>query len=286
LEYGFDHTSLKYQFDSFYIFDFSENIGDDRTELFVDHHLRQGESKAKVEIIEKSPSCVSLMRKHSLCVIDSLTEEYFNSIDALDSSDYIWSGSFTKEDLLLPEPKDVLSKFVILNQLLRKNRKHGLAEKLLSNGATNVDANLYFIEKDKGIKTVRYNTYSSNKQRLIEKIQRNKDKYIKVISNIPILFTKDFTQEDWKGYDLNILGYLEQSSPFLIVVFDMSGNINTQIVRNAFYEGEKKSTIFCLLKDVITEIRGHDNILNISYKTGEEASKQLDIIISKLSAQL
>jgi len=286
VEYGQDHTSLKYQFDNFYIFDFAENPGEDRTVLFLDHHLHQHPTGAQTEIIEEAPSCVRLVYDHDMCLPNSISEEDVRCIDIVDSGDYTWSNDFTKEDLLLPEPKNQLSKFVILNQLLRKNRKWALAEKLFENGSLSVDVNLYKIENDNGIKTVKYGTYLSNKQRLVEKIIADKEKYIKSFSEIPVLFTKAFSQEDWKGYDLNILGYIEQSKPFMVIVFDMANDINFQIVRNVFYDGPKKRTIIESLGPVIKDPRGHENILNFSYKNREEAFSRMVFLMSELSKEL
>jgi hypothetical protein len=273
-------------YDNFWVFDFAENPGEEKTVLFIDHHLHQSPTSAKMFLIEESPSCVRVLRNHDMCPENIISEEDIKCIDIVDSGNFVWSEEFSKEDLLLPEPKNQLSKFVILNQLLRKNRKWALAEKLFENGSLSVDVNLYKIENDNGIKTLKYNTYSANKQRLIEKIKSNRDKYIKYLSEIPVLFTKGFTQEDWKGYDLNILGYLEADRPFMVIVFDMAGSINVQIVRNVFYDGAKKKSILESLAPIIKDPRGHENILNFSYKDRTEAFTQLDLMIAKLSEEL
>lgn len=284
VEYGQDYSYLKFRFDNFLIFDFAENIGGDKTLLHVDHHLRVNSVKAQKEIIYNSLSCVSLMRDKVAWPVDALSDEDVSCIDAIDSGNYKWSSDFTKEDLLLPEPNNRLSKFIILNQLLRKNRKRELAEVLFQTRSLDVDENLSLIEEQNSI--TKYKTYTENKQKLIEKIMKDPDKYIKRFSEIPVLFTKEFTQEDWKGYDLNILGYLASKSPFIIIVFDMADVINTQIVRNAFYSGEPKKTVLSILENSIGEPRGHENILNFTFTDGLEASTKLDAIISKLSAEL
>jgi hypothetical protein len=284
VEYGVEHPTLNNQFDQFYIFDFAENIGEQKTVLLIDHHLRRNEeAKAQAEIIRESLSCVSLLMATNPNNLLSAQDVSF--IDCVDSGIYKWTDIFTKEDLLIPEPNSRLNRFILLNQLLRKNRKNSLAEKLFEKGALNVDLSLYQIENDRGTKTLKSQTYLNNKVKLVDKLFANRNKYIKVYSGIPVLFTKDLTQEDWKGYDSNILGYIEMSSPFLIIVFDMAGSINIQIMRNTFYEGEKRS-IIDILGDSVVNPRGHKNILNFSYKSSNEATKQLDLMISKLAAEL
>lgn len=286
VEYGQEHPGLVNKYDMFYIFDYADNPCGSKTMLLVDHHLHQAPTGAQQEIIGKSPSCVSLLRDKGLLALDLISDEDVACIDAVDSGDYKWSDVFTKEDLLLPEPKNQLCKFVILNQLLRKNRKHGLSERLFAGGSLKVDVSLYEIENDRGIKTVKYNTYIQNKQKLIEKLMVDREKYVKKFSGIPVLFTKEFTQEDWKGYDLNIIGYLEEEAPFFVLVFDMGGKVNLQIVRNVFYKGAPKKPILEILGDSIDSPRGHENILNFTYANGDEASLKLDAMLNKLTAEL
>jgi hypothetical protein len=278
VDYGIDHSNLKDQYDKFWIFDYADNIGGDKTVLWVDHHLRRDDTCKGVEIIEEAPSCVRLLARKNMI---QMKEKDILCIDTVDSGDYTWSDSFTREDLLFPEPKDRLSKYIILNQLLRKNRKHGLAERLFNIETLDVDTNLYYIEKDPS--AVRYTEYMNNKQRLFDKLL--KGKFIKYFDGIPVLFTKEFEKNDWKGWDMNMLGYLSHKSPFMIIVFDMAENINVQVLRNVFFNGERKS-VFDILKDSIDKPRGHENILNFTYKTHNEAITKLDGIISKLSVEL
>jgi len=281
IDYGIDHSNLKDRYDEFWIFDYADNVGGDKTTLWVDHHLRRDDTCKGIEIIEEAPSCVRLLARKNMI---QMPEKDIACIDIVDSGNYTWSDSFTKEDLLFPEPKNRLSKYIILNQLLRKNRKHGLAERLFNIETLDVDTNLYCIEKDSS--ALKYTEYMANKQRLFDKLYVH-NQFIKYFDEIPVLFTKDLTREDWKGYDLNMVGYVTQQSPFMILVFDMDNGINVQVLRNVFFDGPVKKSIVEILKDVIEgEPRGHENILNFTYKTHNEAITKLDAIIAKLKEEL
>lgn len=280
IDYGIDHSNLKDQYNKFWIFDYGDNVGGKKTKLWVDHHLRRDENyEAEIEIIEEAPSCVRLLARKEM--ID-MPERDMACIDIVDSGNYIWSDSFTKEDLLFPEPKDRLSKYIILNQLLRKNRKYGLAERLFNLETLDLDTNLYCIEKDYSSGT-KYNESMKSRQQLFDKM--SKGKFIKYFDGIPVLFTRDFDKKMWPGYEMNMPGYLSQKSPFIIIVFDMADNVNVQVLRNVFYDGSKKP-IFDILRDSIDKPRGHENILNFTYKTHDEAVTNLDLIIAKLSQEL
>jgi hypothetical protein len=282
IDYGIDHSSLKDQYENFWIFDYAENIGGEKTTLWVDHHLRRDRTNtAELEIIEEAPSCVRLLARKGMI---EMPEEDIKCIDIVDSGNFVWSKSFTKEDLLFPEPKNKLSKFLIFNQLLRKNRKHGLAERLFDKENLSVDTLLYCIQKDSD--AVKYDEYMTNKQHLFDKLYTH-NRYINFFDEIPVLFTREFTKEDWRGYDMNMVGYVGQQSPFIILVFDMEDRINVQVLRNVFFDGPRKRSVFEILKDTIEgDPRGHENILNFTYKNQKEAITKLDTIISKLSAEL
>lgn len=282
IDYGQDHSTLYDQYDNFFVFDFAENPGEDKTVLWVDHHLRQEESSAQMSVFEESPSCVRLMINKDLVRKDILSEEDLNCVDAVDSATFNWE-SIKKEDILFPNINgSKLEKFLLLNQLLRKNRKRGLLEKLFVKEAVDIDRLLQFVEADNGPKTVKYKEYIDVKSKLIEKIITDEEnKYIKYFSGTPILFTKSFSFQDWKGYDLNILGYLANSSKYMIVVFDFSSGTNIQIARNMFYDGPVPS-LFNIIKEEVDDPRGHEGIINISFKTRDEAVDKIDKIVALL----
>jgi len=284
IDYGQDHSTLKDQFDNFFIFDFSENPGGEKTTLWVDHHLRQKDG-AEFQVIGKAPSCVRLMVDKGIINKDLLPEEDLLCIDRVDSATYNWS-EINPEELIFPTIKNgKIGKYITLNQLLRKNRKNGLAEKLFSS-PLNIDVLLYKIEKDGGPKTIKYGAYIESKRKLLERMTKESEKYIKYFSGVPVLFTKDFTQKDWKGYDLNLFGFLVKTSPYLIIIFDFTSGINVQIVKNTFYEGEVEPIYGIIKEDLDGDPRGHESIINLSFKTHREAITKLDSVIKKLSAHL
>ena len=286
VEYGQDHETLYDHFDQFFIFDFADNPGRDKTTLWVDHHIRQGENGAEYHVVEDAPSCVRLMLNKGLVGKGIISEEDAKCIDIVDSAEYKWTDDFTKEDLILPDPdKNRLNKFVVLNQLLRKNRKNGLCEKLFERESVDVERILHFIEIDGGHKTTKYDYMMEAREKLLKKMINESDKYIKYFSDIPVLFTKEFTMKDWKGYDLNLLGYLVNGSPYLIVVFDFSSGVNIQITRNVFYNG-KIDPVYSIVKEEIDDPRGHEGILNMSFPDSGAAIEKLDKIIALLAEHI
>lgn len=286
VEYGQDHDTLYDQFDEFYIFDFADNPGRDKTVLWVDHHIRQGENGAEFHIVEDAPSCVRLMIDKGLVADGLISKEDAACIDAVDSATFDWSDDFAQEDLILPDPaKGRLSQFVVLNQLLRKNRKHGLTEKLFEAGALDAERVLELIEKDRGPKTTKYDVMIAARQNLLEKMIRDTDDYIKYFSDVPVLFTKTFSQKDWKGYDLNLLGYLANKSPYLIVVFDFRHEVNIQITRNIFFDGEVKP-VYPIIKSEVDDPRGHEGILNMTFPDTSTAIDKIDAIIGLLAPHI
>lgn len=283
IEYGQDHSTLYDQFDEFFIFDFADNPGQNKTTLWVDHHLRQGENGAEFHLVEEAPSCVRLMIRKGLVDDGLISDEDAKCIDIVDSAGYEWSDDFSQEDLIMPDPdKSRLNKFVVLNQLLRKNRKNGLCEKLFEHGALDVDRVLELVQHDRGPKTTKYDLMMEVRQHLLEKMIRDTDKYIKYFSDVPVLFTKEFSQKDWKGYDLNLLGYLANKSPYLIVVFDFRHEVNIQITRNVFFNGEVKP-VYPIIKSEVDDPRGHEGILNMTFPNTSAAIEKMDAIIGLLA---
>ncbi len=286
IEYGQDHSTLYDQFDEFFVFDFAENPGGDKTILWVDHHIKQGEDLAELSVVKETASCVQLMIESKIASRDILSEKDVEYINMVDSAKFPWSDDFTYEDFLFPDPdKDRLSKFIVLNQLLRKNRKFGLAEKLFLTNDLDVERLLSRIENDKHEKTTKYSYMLECRQKLMEKMIANTDEYIKYFDKVPILFTKKFSQKDWKGYDLNILGYLANKSPYMIVIFDFGRDVNIQITRNIFCEGEHDS-VYQIIKDEIDDPRGHEGIINMTFENSIEAIKKIDKITKLLSEHI
>jgi len=286
MDYGQDHSTLKDQFDNFFIFDFAENPGGSKTVLWVDHHLRQGENGADFHLIGEAPSCVRLLIDRGIVSKDLLSEEDVKCIDIIDSASYNWSDNFRPEDLVFPSVTNgKLGQYAALNQLMRKNRKSGLAEKLFAETTLKVDVLLYRIEKDSNYKTLKYKAYIDNKQKLLNKIVKDTGRYIKYFDDIPVLFTKEFTQEDWKGYDFNLFGYLVNKSPYLIVVFDFTNEVNVQVAKNAFCS-TKVAPVYSIIKEEVSDPRGHEGIINLSFSNQTEAINKLDPIIKKLASHL
>lgn len=284
IEYGKDYSYLSDKFDNFIILDFADNIMGAKTVLWVDHHLRDGDEVNSFTVKGESPSCVSLMMENSIIDSKLLSADVKEYIDIVDSADYDWSR-YKKEDILLPNINFELGKYIILNQLLRKNRKIALAENLYKTASLDVNEMLLNIEKNNNPKITKYKKYINSKQSLIEKILKNKDKYIKRVSGIPILFTKKFEMTDWKGYDFNILSYLEVNSPYVVVVFDFGREVNVQIAKNIFCEKPSKD-VYSILKDMIPDPRGHKNILNLTFKGTESTILELSPMLNKLGKYL
>jgi hypothetical protein len=282
IEYGMDLSYQLSRYSKFVVLDFGENVGGKNTILWADHHLRNIESsEAEVTIIEEAPSCVSLLVKKNIIDLDSKTIKY---IDTVDSANYDFKD-YRKEDLLLPSEGFELGKYILLNQLLRKNRKTNLVKRLAYSKILDIDQLLEKIEKDRDPNVVKKDRYMMSKVQLMERFLADREKYVKYVGKIPILFTKAFSRQDWKGYDPNILGYLEQESPYLMNFFEFHEEVSAQVYTNPFHT-DIHPTISSLLQDEFNELRGHDSILNFRFKDKEEALESLDKIVSKLSAVL
>lgn len=283
IEYGKDYSQYVNELDDLIILDFSENFGGEKTTLWVDHHLRSEEHiPAKTTILGEAPSCVRLLNDQG--VIDNLTDKELKLIDIVDSANYDFNSEYTPEDLLFPTFKHEVDKYVVFNQLLRKNRKRGLAEKILDPEVTDIDVYLYKIEKDKNPKLVQYKDWMEAKRTLIEKMAENTDDYIQIYDGVPLLLTRQFKYEDWAGWDMNIFGYLMDSHPFLIVAYEFNGGLSIQVFRNIFRPSDVQ--ISEALSNIPYEQNGHETILNYRFDNKREGTEALDIIISNLSKHL
>ena len=286
VEYGKSHAYLKDRYDKFIIVDFAENIGNGKTILWIDHHLRQ-RNGAKNQILEKAPSCVRLIQKSKVVNDPELTESIVSNIDMVDSASFPFGEVFEPIDLLFPNPYDgELQKYIVLNQLLSKNRKTGLFLELIMLNTLSIEQLLHAVEKSKIPKIKKYDKYMRAKQQLIEKTIRKKN-MIEDFDGVPVLFTRGFSKEDWIGFDRNIVAYLRQKAPYFAIVFDFAYGINIQIIINPFLKAKKKiESPATILEKHFDNLRGHEGILNFSFKDKEEAIKSLDLIINNLSQYL
>jgi hypothetical protein len=285
VDYGKDYSYLKDRYDKFIICDFADNIGKEKTILWVDHHLRQTNG-GKNQIIKPAPSCVRLLVESQVIEDDELTESMISNIDMVDSASFPFGQVFKPIDLVFPDPKDgEIQKYVTLNQLLNKNRKTDLFIELIMLNTLNVKVLLNAVDKSKSRKIKKYEKYMEAKSNLIDKIIKRQ--MVEYFDEIPVLFTKDFSKEDWIGFDKNIVAFLEKKAPYYIIVFDFKNGINIQLIVNPFVAAKRKvkSPASILEKD-FDELRGHESILNFSFNDKEEAVKNLDLIINKMSVYL
>lgn len=283
VEYGKDYSKERDQLDELIILDYSENFGGEKTTLWVDHHIPgEGQIQAQNTVIGEAPSCVRLLSDREL--ISNLDEHSMSLIDVVDSASYEFDSTYTPEDLLFPTFKHEVDRYVVLNQLLRKNRKRGIAEKIFDSSVTDVDVFLYKIESETNPKVVKYNDWLQSKRDLVEKMVGNQDDFIQLYDGVPLLLTRQFDYEDWAGWDMNIFGYLMNESPFLIVAYEFNGGLSLQVFRNIFCPSEIQ--ISDALKDLPYEQNGHETILNYRFSNKSDGAEALDLIISNLSEHL
>lgn len=286
VDYGQNHTGIKEQCDQFVIVDYADNITEEKTVLWLDHHLKEeGFQLPDSAVIEEAPSCVRLLQKSGMIEGTQLAEEDINCIDIVDSADYEFGESLTPEDVLFPNIHTKLGQYIALNQLLMKNRKKNLSMTLISEMSLDPKTMLYRTSKA-GPNIIDYDQYMERKQKLMEKIISNPDEYIQYFSGIPVAITRTFAQHDWKGYDRNLFYYLANDCPYIIVTFDMGGQFNFQVSRNLFSTIQPKKDVYSAIKSVVDEVRGHENILNFSFDNKNEGLAKLDEIIALLSKEL
>jgi hypothetical protein len=280
-DYGMNIPSSADLCDNFISVDFAENIFGEKTELFIDHHIRSNRSSgAKKEIIKEAPSCVDLIINEKIVENLLIGENDLEHINSVDTATF----DLEPEDILFPNLNTDIGRFIMLNELMRKNRKSNMSLLLLMENTFDVNSLLYIISSSKS-KFLKSKDYFNYKMKFFEKFKKNKNKFVKEFSGIPALFTSEFTQYDWKGYDRNIFNYLYQDSPFTIIVFQMNNEIHVQIQRNIF-STQLKVSLYEMIKDEIEIPRGHDNILMFSFKNLEEAILKLDNIISIISENI
>lgn len=287
VDYGRDYSDIVKNQKEFISVDFAENIAGEKTILFVDHHIRNENrsSGAKKEVIEKSESCVKLLITKRLVSQNLISEEDCKYINIVDSASFIES-KVNPIDIIFPDINSKLGKYILLNDLLRKNRKSNLQLYLLDQETMDINTLLYKTEKFSD-SILKYEKYSQFKMQFYEKLEKNKEKFVKEFGEIPALFTKNFSQFDWKGYDKNIFNYLYKDKPFTMLVFEMNDKINVQIQKNPFCEEAlKMKSLYESVKNIIKEPRGHENILMISFENIKDAINNLDNIISVISENM
>lgn len=282
VEYGKSYADQISQIDEAIIVDFAENFGGEKTSLWVDHHIRKEQPKAQNTVNGDAPSCLRLLKEQE--VVDNVDESVIKHIDTVDSASYDFSGTYSTEDFLFPSFQHEIDKYVILNQLIRKNRKRGIAEKIFDKDIFDVDVYLYKIESETNPKVVKYADYINSKRELLDKIISDRDKYIQIYDKIPLILTREFDFSDWKGWDLNVFSYLLSDSPFMVIAYEFNNSLSFQVVRNIFNPSESK--LPDILEGVEDELSGHEGILSFRHDDKSEAIEQLDVIVSKLAEHL
>jgi hypothetical protein len=281
VEYGNDYSYLKDRYSNFIIADYSNNIGSEKTILWIDHHVRQ-ENCAKKTVIAESPSCVSLIMKENLAQENLISKKVIDYIDTVDSVNFKFDENFRQEDVIFPEYDNELCKYIILNNLLSKNKKTNLVNELLLLNTLDINTFLHYIDNTKDHSVMKYNKYINTKKIFFDKLAKERKNFIKHFSGIPVLFTHNFTRNDWIGYDRNVFAYLMCHCPILIVSYNMNNKISYQVLNNFFY-GKTKVSLYDTLKNDFSDLKGHKNILNFTFDDNEKALKNLDLIIQKIS---
>lgn len=285
VDYGHDHAGIKDQCSQFVIVDYADNITEEKTVLWLDHHLKEeGFKLPEAAIIKEAPSCVRLLKDSGMADDTELSEEDVKCIDIVDSADYPLD-EIGPEDVIFPDINTKLGQWTALNQLLMKNRKKNLSVILISEMIMDPKTMLYKAEKA-GKHILGFDEYMQRKQKLMEKIIASPDEYIQYFSGVPVAITRTFSQYDWKGYDRNLFYYLANESPYVVVTFDMGGQFNFQVSRNLFAKVQPEKDVYTVIKDVVDEIRGHENILNFSFEDKNEGLAKLDEIIDLLSKEI
>lgn len=282
VEYGRNYQEQIAQLDQAIILDFAENFGGDKTSLWADHHIRKDQPQAETTINGEAQSCLRLLSNKN--VVSNVDESIIKHIDTVDSASYDFDTDYTPEDFLFPTFQHEVDKYVVLNQLLRKNRKRGIAEKIFDKDVFDIDVYLYKIEKERNPKVVKYNDYIDAKRNLLEKVSSDKDRYIQLYDRVPLILTREFSREDWIGWDLNLFAYLLNESPFIVIAYEFNNSLNFQVARNLFNSGNLE--LAEILEGVEEELNGHEGILNFRYDNKSEAIEKLDVIVSKIAKHL
>lgn len=282
VEYGRNYNEHISKLDQAIILDFAENFGGEKTILWADHHIRKDQPAAQTVVNGEAPSCLRLLKSRG--VIDNIDESIIKHVDTVDGAAYEFNDSYTPEDFLFPTFKHEVDKYVVLNQLLRKNRKRGIAEKIFDKDIFDVDVYLYKIESERNPKVVKYDDYISAKRNLLEQVTSDRNRYIQIYDGVPLILTREFSRDDWVGWDLNMFAYLLQNSPFMVVTYEFNNSFNLQVVRNIFHPTDIELNE--ILEGIEEELNGHEGILNFRYDNKSEGITKLDTIVSKIANHL
>lgn len=284
IDYGKDHSKIKEECDQFIIVDYADNITEEKTLLWIDHHLNSKEELPECAIITESPSCLRLVNQLGF-EADDLTQSIINGVDIVDSAAFKEAG-ISPIDVVFPDVNTEMGQLLALNQMLMKNRKTNLIIELLLEDTFDPPALLYKAENSKG-KKIHFQEYMDAKKELLDKFLNDEEgNYIQYFDNIPVLVTRHFNKEDWKGYDRNIFYLLVKDHEFSITTFDFDGNFSFQVSRNPFFSKNGNKSLVDIIGDEVENIRGHENILNFSYGDNKlEGLEKLDSIIALLSEE-
>jgi regulator of RNase E activity RraB len=286
IDYGKDHSEIKEKCDQFIIVDYADNITEEKTLLWIDHHLKNKEEEELPEcaIITESPSCLRLINQLGFEAED-LTESVIDGVDIVDSAAYS-ETNISPVDVVFPDVNTEIGQLLALNQMLMKNRKTNLIIELLLEDTFNPPALLYKAENSTG-KKIHFQEYIDAKKELLDKFLNDEEgNYIQYFDNVPLLLTRHFAREDWKGYDRNVFYLLVKDYEFSITTFDFDGNFSFQIARNPFFNESRDKSLIDIIRDEVEDVRGHENILNFSYGSNKlEGLEKLDSIISLISKE-
>jgi hypothetical protein len=279
VEYGQPHDSIKSQCDEFIIVDYADNITEEKTILWIDHHLKDEDFERKEEYhIKESPSCLRIIKE--MYDLPELKEKIVDAIDLVDSADY---SSLNPADVLFPSVDDNIGRMLMLNQLLMKNRKTNLTIELLIEDTFDNATLLYKLDNSKSTKT-HIKDYYDSKCNLFIKLEEDEN-LIKEFEGIPVLMTNHFNKNDWTGYDRNVFYFHVMDKPYAITTFNFNNSFNFQVGRNPFYKEETNLKLNKIFEDE-EELRGHENILNFKFDNKEEGLEKLDYVIDKLAKNI
>src|SRR6056297_1749732 len=264
VDYGKSHNGIKDQCDEFIIVDYADNITEEKTSLWIDHHINGKEDLPENSIVKESPSCLRLLANAGISS-SKLDPEIIKAIDIVDSANYPFDKGYSQIDVLFPSVDNTIGQATMLNQLLMKNRKTNISIELLIEDTFDLSTLLYRFNNSKSAK-IKVEDYYNAKQKFTDKLLSDDNgEYIQYFENIPILITKEFSKKDWKGYDRNVFYFAVREHPYTITTFDFGYSFNFQISKNIFYDNKKTKDLDLIFENE-EDLRGHKNILNFTYE--------------------
>jgi hypothetical protein len=285
LDYSKDVSGFYDKFDEFTIVDFGQNPFGDKTKLWIDHHHINEEEDVSKLTHDDSPSCVRTLQRLKYLQDVELSEEELDAIDVVDTASY----DLTKLEpsvIVFPSKDNVIERMMTFNQLLRRNRNTFITKDIFEADTLNVVEALDIIEKSNNPRVIKYFQFLKKKKHLFEKINKEKQNLVLEIGIVPMLNTENFSPSDWRGWDINLFGLLEQNRPFVSVLYKINNNINLQVYKNIYYRDSIKRSLYEILEDLDVEKEGHDNILNFHFKNGKEAFEVATKVFGEISEAL